>query len=531
MSKAWILVVGIVVVFFCSSVEAQIPIPVTATVPDNPLSYDVSISATPSGMLGPSEDVVVQVQYSSQQLWPIAPFIVELQWFPGVLTGGSGTSNILSYVDSSASLGYNATPPVYDIAHNTIRWTIPSFPPGDHAVTAKLRTIDAYTGSDGVTARIAARIISPTTTTSDKFVNVSYRNIAPVTPTVGIPTGTQRAVPTETTKAKELFIEEVRMQGVDASSAVIYVRTSVPTTAVLVYGTQPQNLFNELSDISSLSARSLSIAELQPSTRYYAQWRIRDGKREIRTTLFTFMTASVDEEITIDPSSVVVNANDVILSWGKERSPLMLPFGTNYSFRFSLEDPNISLRSLWAYVRSQNVLGIETRRSVSPPTNNIELVSLEDSYMGRLKVPSKMGTYTILVRTETMLGTIAEHTLVSLRAVPPLRIVGSNGKPVKARVFFSYFDRKKKIFRPVSAPVINIENPLASDKNGTVTVAFPRGTYRADVSAFGYQDKQVDFSLSDAAARPYPEIRLTPQKESLWSWIRYYISQLDNRDE
>ena len=95
-------------------------------------------------------------------------------------------------------------------------------------------------------------------------------------------------------------------------------------------------------------------------------------------------------------------------------------------------------------------------------------------------------------------GNLIEEKIAATKIIPLLSVIDKDTHdPIPdARLFFSYFDKKSKTYKPLSQLVYaGIENPSYTSSNGTVNVLLPSGSYRVELNAFGYDKRSVEFTL------------------------------------
>lgn len=530
---------------FGISLATSDAINVTATVAANPTDFQADLALTDplNGTFSQSTTLTYTLTYGNKLSYP-ADITVEASWDTGTIQGNSTpTVDLLDYVIGSSSNAYNSSPPVVDSVNRKIDWTISAIPGNttDQTVSFKLKTNDSYTGSLPVTFTVNGRTYGPGTVTPDSTVSSTYQYVAPITPTstpgstsattsssgtaaTSTPTPTPTIVPNHNPT-----ITDIQLRTVSSSEAAILVTTDTSTSVIVNYGTSIKNLTQKANSNTLATEHILNLKGLNPATRYYYKVTVLDSNGKITTSdLYVLDTAKQSNPPQILLSSLILTSNDIVLTDPLRKSAILpaiiIPTNTSYSFKFGVLGFE-HIKSIKAIVRKSNILGLATFQAFA----SSDFVSITEiapgEYIGKLQSNLSADTYNVIVQIQDFNGNIIEETLARVKTVAPFTVINAATKePVeKAKIIFSFYNRRLKIYEVLSSSITPVKNPIYTEADGTVLSVLPQGKYRADVTALGYDYKTVEFEI-DSQASNYPRVELKPLPFSVMTYIKYTSS-------
>lgn len=525
---------------YAVSIVSNNQLNVTAAVAASPTDFNSSLSKTsPTGTtVGQDTAITYQISYGSNLSYN-SNITVEAQWYQGTITGNSSPSvDTVSYVIGSAGNAYNSTSPVIDDVNKKIDWTINSFPGSttNQTVSFQLKTTSNYTGSSVVSFPVSARVLGPGATTADSTVTLNYQynygvSSAPTsTPTPGptstpTPGPTTAATPTSTPapSTAKFSIDNVSVNQVLQKSATVSITTNNPSTKKVIYGSYASNLNQSVNVLTSAKGSSVTFDGLAGSTQYYFRVIATDATgQNITSDLFTFTTAS-------SPVSSVVNAKTLILTsqnnilvapssntntntaQPETSKPVVLPTNSDFTFQFTVENRE-NIKKVEAFVRSSNILGIFDPLVANTSERTITLIEVRPGvFSGRLTI-YQPGSFTLFAKVFDYKGNIAEQKIIDIKNVLPFRIVDKQTKnPIEKAEAFLYLLTADRMYSFITPQVMSITNPTFSDVNGVIAVVLPATSYRVKISAQGYNDKTVDFTIGEGKDENYPQVELDPK--------------------
>ncbi len=494
---------------------------VSASIPAQASDFQNEIESLTNGSpFAPDKEITYQVTYGSNLSYS-ASFTVEAQWYKGVIDGEPTPSvDVVNYVVGSATDGYNSTPAVVDTTNKKISWTV-TLPANtqDQTTTFKLKTTNNYTGTKTVSIPVATRIIGPGVTTPDETITLQY--LHPVS-------APSTSTPSPTPAQDPFTIDVVEIRGIDKDSSLIYVSTSLLSNVTIKYGLSSRNLSRSASSSTNSKAHNISLLNLEPGTTYFFRIEANATAREtLVSDLFVLNTAKEESETPkIVAESFIAIGQDNVLAEGKGEV-IAVPTRSEFQIKFRL-DKNINVKNIQAFLRPK-VLGISSFLIARAENNSssIELVELSNGeYSGRIKAPTKKGQYELVIRTSESNGNILEQKLADITVTNPLTVLNEKDDPIEgARVFFSVYNKKTRLFEKINQHSINIKNPSFTDELGEVNTILPNGKYKAEVSDIRYKDQEVVFNVGGEDS--YPIIRLEKQGLSAFNIVGYYTKGLD----
>ncbi|HSW97659.1 MAG TPA: carboxypeptidase-like regulatory domain-containing protein [Candidatus Saccharimonadales bacterium] len=524
-------------------------ITVNASVNPHPSDFQLSISSNPTSAITVNQfqNIVYTITYGSHVSYA-TPITITAFWDDGTIQGQSSPSvSIADYVIGSATNGYNNTPAVVDTVNKTITWTISSFPANtiNQTVSFNLQTNDSYKGAQTVTFPTTARLTESGTTVPGQSGTMTYQyNPAitpsptptltpPVTPTptqtsspnpstpstssgpTAIPTEEVTMTPTPTAiPINPLTITTVSVETISPTNATIHVTTSAPSTMIIQYGTSPGLLHQTSGEVTGID-QIITLANLQPNTRYYFRVIVKSGEETVTSEIFTFTTATTPTTIQVDKTSLIVTSGSTLLysvvvnADGRLHETIVLPVNKPFQFTFSLAGNN-DIKKVIAFVRNNHVLGVNTFDQ-QPPENNIKLFEIQPQvYQGLLTSSKIPGIYGLYIHVFDTKGNIREQQLFSIKVIRPLTILSQQTKkPIEhAQVTLYRLDIASRKFARITPQMFAIQNPSYSTLQGEVPFVLPQGKYQVVIDTFGYAEKKVAFTIGPARDEDYPVIYL-----------------------
>ena len=520
------------------SIVSSSQLNVTASVAANPTDFNSILTKTsPAGTtVGQDAVITYQISYGSNLSYG-SNITVEAQWYQGTITGNSSPSvDAVNYVVGSAGNAYNSTAPVIDDVNNKIDWTINSFPGNiaNQTVTFQLKTTGNYTGSSNVTFPVSARVSGPGTTTADSTVSLTYKYnygvAATSTPTAAnTPTPTNSLTPTTTTAPtstptlvpKKFGIDGVSVDQVLFKSVTVSIATNNPSTKKIIYGSSVSNLTQSINVLAPSKGSTVTLDGLAGSTQYYFRVIATDtaGQRATSDT-YTFTTASSPATSSVNVKTLIVTSQNNILVAPSSNAdaarpetpkPVVLPTNSDFTFQFTVEDHE-NIKKVEAFVRSSNILGLFDPQTVEASEGTVTLIEVTPGvFSGRLTI-FQPGNFTLFAKVYDYKGNIAEQKITEIKNVLPFRIINARTKNAveKAEATF-YLYTHDRIYSLITPQVMAIANPSFSDSDGIIPVVLPVSQYRVKISAQGYDNKTVDFTIGEGKNENYPQIEIDPK--------------------
>ncbi|HVZ66926.1 MAG TPA: hypothetical protein VG917_01560 [Patescibacteria group bacterium] len=539
------------------TIVANDQINVSAAVAANPTDFDASLALTnPSGSTFPQNTTLTYTLTYGSNLSYGATIDVEADWSLGTISGsGIPTVDILDYVIGSASNGYGGATPIVDTVNRKITWHIPVFPGNTtgQTVTFQLKTNSAYTGTNTVSFSVNGRVVGPGTQTPDSTVTSDYLyEGAPTptpTPTAGPnptsgPGPTSTPGPTVTPNPSNPFaFNTISIDSITSSTAQISTSLNEAANIVFSYGIDPTALTKIIKPKNQSTNFTINLSDLTPSTTYYFTITATNAVgEEINSDIYVLTTATLSESPQVNINSLITSSNNNIISSGanpatgsgslNQPPTIVMPINAPYEFRFSLQK-NIPIKRIRAILKSKTVLGINT---LTPPvttnlsSENVEITEIQPGiYIGRLLGQSVPGDYELYVQIADFSGNIAEQKIANLNFVTPLHVFSAKSKkPIEgARVTLFVYNTYSRIYTLISPSVLNIQNPIYTNKDGTIGITLPQGQYKIVVEAIGYSPKEIRFEIGPGKGN-YPQVYLSSVGLNIFVIIDYYASTISD---
>lgn len=493
---------------------------VSATVPATPPDIHAQLTVnTEDTKIDHDTELTYTLQYGSNLPYP-TNLELQIEWNNDII---SGNTVLYRYVTGSASKGYNDAPPIIDLVNKRITWTIPSFPAEttDKTVTFKIKTTSEYQGSNGIDFSVIGRTLGPGTSTPDRKVTKTYLYNSRPQPTSIPQTGTP--TPSPTPLQQSFFIQSVDLHQVSTSSATIHTVLTEPGEVTIRYGKRHTSMTNSLTSLQQTRRHTIALNELDKNTPYYFQIIARGPNGSTRTSdIYTFTTAAHTQTTLFNPQTLIVASNNVFLFSGinaqgdTELPTLLLPTNHSFSTQFAIHTPE-KIKHAEIFIQNNDVLGFSTLLPVAQAsTERSSMMQVRPGeFVGHLQTKAT-GNHTLLVRIADTDGNISEHEVALLTVVSPLIITDDSNNPIEnAKVTLSLYNPTTRIFEVISPSSLPIQNPLITDHTGIVRVVLPQATYRANISALGYKEEQVDFTLGTNPNEGYPKIQLKKEPFNL----------------
>lgn len=497
----------LVILFFLnpalSYADVITTVSVTASVAPHSSDFSLSMSSSPTSAttVNQFQKIVYTITYGSNLAYA-TPMTITASWTQGTIQGqGSPSVDIADYVVGSASNGYNSTAPVVDTTNKTITWTISSIPANttDQTVNFTLETNASYTGASTVTFPTTAQMTNVGVTVPSQSITMTYQynaNITPsptltLTPTISptptsvqatttpgvtsavtttTPTLSPTPTPTPFIAPSQLVITDVAIETISPTNATIQVRTNIPASSFIEYGTSPR-LLNQISQTITGADQLITLENLQPNTKYYFRVVTRSGE----------------------------NQN------GDLHETVVLPINKPFQFTFSINAKN-DVSKIEAFIKNNNVLAASTTND--PPQNNLRLFEIQPNvYQGLLKTGDIPGKYGLDIKVFDNKGNITEQQLFALKVIPPLMVFSQDTKePIEhAQITLSRLDIRTNKYVLVTSKMFAIQNPSFTDIQGQISYVLPQGGYQMNINALGYADKIVTFRIGSVSNRLVPE--------------------------
>lgn len=523
---------------------------VTATVPADANDFQLSLAQTTAGTRFPQQTELDYVITYGSYLEAVTDYTVTASWTQGTVDGESSpTIDVLEYVPGSASNAYGSTPPVIDTVNRTITWTISSFPAQttNQQVSFSLKTTSTYTGAEFVTFTVSAQASGSSATSLTSAVTKEYQYDASLVPTP-TPTVTQTPTPTLVSQGRgpsatpgpqqtatptpqaqvspvlPFRIERVNLETVTQTDAAILVDTSQQSRVTLLYGRTISSLSEQVADLSAARSRVISLSGLTQNTRYYFRVIARNAQgTELRSEIYTFITARDGEPIQIDSGRTILTSRHILL-YPSAGAIFVLPVQTDYELNLVFQNAS-AVTDVKIMVPNSHVLGLAT--TPLPRARQVSAVTLKEvapgKYTARLVSPAQSGTFDLVARVFDRFGTIRDLTVGRIKVIPHLTVLSkTTGAPIEgARVRLYQRNYRTNKYEVISSQILPVPNPLYSERDGTVRVVLPQGSYRADVSTILDRSQQVYFEIGPGPRQGFPVIYLEREAFSPLSFIHY----------
>lgn len=506
--------------FFIFNPIAHADQSVSATVLPPPSDFQFALSSPSEQPLQQNETTSYQITYGVLQAATIPTTItIVANWSSATAPNGA---QLLDYVTSSASTGYNGAVPVVNPINKTITWTIPNFPAGitNQTVTFKLYTLNSYTHSTPFTIHVSMN--NQYITLPEQSITQTYQYNTPpsvstnATPTPPTQTIAQSTTPTPTIPPSLQFTN-VNVTGISDDNATIQTTTDTPAAFTINYGTSPSDFAKTIETNTYAYQKTLTLSGLAPDTTYYFKITRTDASGEtITSDIFTFHTAKNSPVPNIQDNLIVLSSEGNVLNSNaqnesdKKNPSVILTANSNYNIAYTLVRP-ISLKSIDVIVQN-NVLGAS---SVAPINDPGEIVIPMEQKSQTLYVANLQnlppGSYDINIRIIDTQGNILEKKISALKVMPPLTVYAADtDSPLSdARIYLLYYDIQQKNYEPIKSTFFgNITNPSYTNFNGQSNITLPAGQYRIEESALFYKKAVVDFTIGNGISQDFPVIYL-----------------------
>jgi len=487
----------------------------TARVLPRPIDFQFNLASSLDGaMVGADTEIEYTITYGSLLSYA-TPMTIEAQWSLGSIpTENLYAFSIVSYVAGSATKDYwGETTPVVDVAHRKITWTIRSYPRNtiDKTLRFRLKTPGRYVTDRQVHFTVSARLTTPEYSHPERSLEQVYN-----------PTDFIRK------QVRGTVITALDIRSITDTSFVIYLATSVPTRAIITYGTDPENLNQSIEDTALTDQKFITISGLKPLTKYYFKVLIENDKLIQRRTpeVFEVTTSASSLLSLVDRERVIITSRGVLLNIFNAigySSRIMVPTEAPVVLYipFKIQVPNL----VYLSVVNQRVLGLSTDTTPIPVENIRFLEAQAGVYTGSVTAPKTPGVYDIMIETRGTDGEINRDILTTLVVSPPIRVTDQSGRPVeKALVYFQRFSSTKQTFEHFPAETYGGRNPTYTESDGSVFAILPAGEYVMTINAPGFKSREDRFSFSPVLAHEYPQIVLDRAPFSLMSYVEYYIN-------
>jgi hypothetical protein len=499
---------------------------VNATVPPQDPDFQLEyISPDNTSSAVQNQTLTYRITYGARATAGITTANTIIAKFDALFPNGS---HVLNYVHGSATNGFGNSQPVVDLSKNTITWNISALPPGaiDQHVYFQLRTTNNYTGPTIVNFTTYADMNNQFITMPTKRISQTYRYDTSGSNTDAVSTTPKAseqtpAIPTPTSSPVALKIVDVVFREISKSSALIEIKTNNPSKISLKHAENPKSLSKMTDTKTYLLTNLVNLKDLSPGTNYYLQITATDetGQR-INSEIYVFTTALDSEfELTGNGAAAIGSGNilvPIVTDENGQTYPLVvITRNTDYKITYIL--PRfIQLNSLNTIIRNKS--------DNLDPLSIIPMFEQEPRlYSSHLQTTAR-GRYSLLARLKDLNGNIREQNIANIKVIDPLTVyVAKDLKPLSdARVMIYYLNLKTNKYEPLTAERFgDIKNPQFTDKNGELNILLPAGKYKAVASAFGHDEKAVEFTLGEREDDKFPQILLTENYSNILYLGRY----------
>ena len=569
-----LLLSGVALIFYATdSFSATGSVVVTAKILPNPTDFETALVT--STIVDPVEQNTVinyKITYGSLLSYPTT-LVVTAKWNDGeVIDEGLRPVEIVDYLPESASNAFNNTTPVVDLVNHKITWTISNFPSNTtgQEIIFSLKTNSNYRGSSNVSF------------TSDAYLSVGQLDLPKETVSKlysynstlddseesdddsssdddESDSDTQSTTTTDllTTVANPVQIEgfkfqKIQIREISSNFVSLFFDTNKSVKLKVEYGLSPKSLSDSIDSVEISGSHLIKISGLLENQVYYFKVTAYDADGNyFSSNIYQIKTALESEAPEILDDSIIITSGKSILSdpSSKKNSnslenfvvipknqPIELKFGLNKSKSVKrvqvLIRKSDSVINIFPDINTDKVLGLRTPNlEQKPDANVIDPVELTDDYfVGVISSPKLAGNYNIVSKISDEYGNILERKIAVLKVIENFKILSSkNNAPIEnAQVDFYYYDLRLKDYLRIEPQKFSILNPQYSDFNGEISIVLPKGTFRANIIALGYEEKQVEFEIGQFAGQEFPNISLEKKPFSLITAIKYYWTILSD---
>jgi len=477
--------------------------------------------------------VTVTIEYDATYAGSF-PLTLEAGWHDGTVTGDATPSvDGLEYVANSASQAYDGTQPIIDLINKKISWEISSFPGSTppQTVTFQLKTKPTYTGPNIVNFPVTIGVTSPTNIPEQEalFEYVYNYKITPTATLTSIPTttltnspGTGSAsptptpIPTQLNNEPDVQVNTVQIRSIGSSNVTVFVGLNTSSPIKLNYGTSPNNLNQSLVLLEAKKTQFFTMTNLQPNQKYYFNLSSTDSNKKLFSDIYTFTTGSKQDSnssVGVNKYSVSITQRGSVLYYGSlDLDPNMAPKlvvlnNSVLDVHLQLSQPQ-NVTQIDTAIRVKGVLGISTdmlESQVFNSSGHMQKVSW-DLFTNKLRTPDNTGTYELLAYIHDTNGTITEYTISTLGIISPFKVIDDSSKLAieHATVTFYRYNVLTQMFEQMPDIYGLSTNPTHTDYNGTVTVTFLPGKYKAVVTHLAYETKEVKFEILSESPQNLP---------------------------
>lgn len=442
------------------------------------------------------------------------------------------------YVIGSATKGYDGAEPVIDPVNRTITWTIYDLPPGvtDQIVSFKLKTTAYYTLPSAVSFTVKANMSNDYLKFPEQTLTKSYKWAAPAAGPTTVPQPPPPAPTAVPVPVSPFYLTDISLREIRQDQAKLFIATSKQSTLTVRYGTDSRSLINTMKSLSLQNQHIVLLDNLLPDTQYFFTVTASSSYQYAYSEIYTFHTAqpynfrSGTRLPKVNPQTITFVSSDVFLYTpamvnDKQLNPeIVIPQQIPFDFRFQA-DNNEEVKKIEAVIRDRNVLGIFSDDPVEANTTQTVLIRTDNGiFQGRLKGPQDTGLYDLFARIYDKNGNIVEQKLADLHISHPLAVYDNKThKPVEAaQISLTYLNTYTHQFDAISPQFVPAQNPGYTNRQGLVSFVLPQGTYKATVTAIGYEQKQTVFELGQKPEQEFPVITLNPKPFDLFVIISYY---------
>src|SRR5258708_3755877 len=516
------IIVSLSLFFFILSQANAQTISVTATTPPHPTDFQFSLTSSTNNPIPQNTIVPYTITYGSQQSAGYAiGETITADFSQDTIAGG----HLFDYVLGSASNGYGNTIPIVDLLQRTITWNISSLPAGstNKSLSFELESNGNFTGTTPVTFSVKASM-------SNQFFQLANQSLSQTYQYTPLTT----VAPTPTIQQTSPQITNIDLRTITSRSLVLSVETNVLTTLQVFLGTTLDTMKQTLIVSLLQKTHDITLTNLLPETTYYVKIIATDQNGILITSdIYSFKTARASIAPVVQPSSLFITSSDITLFTPQEENKfavLVLPENTPYSFRFQIPNNN-TIKSVVAIVRNKSVLGINSDETQDPNSLTTIVIPLNGgSYEGRLKAPIKPGTYQIFIRIIDTSGNITENPIADLYTNEGFSVLDLQTKtPVeKAQIKTYYKAFNARVYELLPPELFPIKNPLYTDITGKIPLTLPQGKYKAVITAIGYEQKEVFFTLGPLPGEVYPTIEMKKSPYNISTVFTYYVTILSD---
>lgn len=523
---------------------------VTATVPPQISDFQYQLVSTDGYTTVPQNTTLsYKIIYGAQQSAAFTTTTtIVADWSSDQTSGGT---DILNYIQGSATHGYGNASPVVDLINKTITWTI-SLPNGvtNQSITFQLKTNgdDTYTTAVPFTIKVIMSnqyvSLSPQTLTQtykyapSTTLTPTTQPSTSATPTPSLLKGVSSLLtptPSPSTAPSSLLPNSISLDvvGITQSTATFLITTKEASLDTVAFGQNQIALTNRLKTDSYDLTHSVSLENLQPDTSYFFQVTAVDQTgNAITSDLFTFHTALPSQPPSLADAIINITSNNAILvtnsakesTQPKEQSVALVNQDSSFDVFFKLSQ-SISIKTIQAIVRNTQVLGANTMQAANSE-DVLTAAMIEESpnvYIAHINGLPK-GNYDIYVHVADIKGNIIEQKITEVRIISPLTVYDiKTHRPIDdVRLLFLVFDMTTHQFLPLPPYLSSsIKNPSYTDTKGTVSLNLPEGQYEVIASAFSYDQEKILFVLGSRKGQNLPTIYLHKNPTNIANYLRY----------